>query len=203
MHLQVNTRSRVERRANATKSAAVGERLDLFYVKSALRQFSVRAEIRISRKHVPAETPARASRVGAAPGIGMSSKKAAARRRRAAEPDVSVAVARAERRLEKFSAARSGSSSRGASLGDAVAYAAIALGMCLMLFSRRIPVHGPEDFAPMRRAGRLAARALAHVEPHVRWICWPPSKIPVEVKSRDDGVCCLRRGLQADTDGLD
>jgi hypothetical protein len=63
----------------------------------------------------------------------MSSKKAAARRRRAAEPDVSVAVARAERRLEKFSAARSGSSSRGASLGDAVAYAAIVLGVCLML----------------------------------------------------------------------
>ena len=96
----------------------------------------------------------------------MFSKRAAARRRRAAEPDVSVAVARAERRLEKHSA-RSSSSTRGASLGDAVAYAAIALGMCLMLFSRRIPVHGPEDFAPMRRAGRLAARALAHVEPHV------------------------------------
>ena len=96
----------------------------------------------------------------------MFSKRAAARRRRAAEPDVSVAVARAERRLEKHSA-RSSPSTRGASLGDAVAYAAIALGVCLMLFSRRIPVHAPEDFAPMRRAGRLAARALAHVEPHV------------------------------------
>ena len=96
----------------------------------------------------------------------MFSKRAAARRRRAAEPDVSVAVARAERRLEKHSA-RSSPSTRGASLGDAVAYAAIALGVCLMLSSRRIPVHAPEDFAPMRRAGRLAARALAHVEPHV------------------------------------
>ena len=86
MHLQVNTRSRVERRANATKSAAVGERLETFYVKSALRQFSVSRNPHL-RKHVPAETPARASRVGAAPGIGMSSKKAAARRRRAAEPE--------------------------------------------------------------------------------------------------------------------
>ena len=82
------------------------------------------------------------------------------------EPDVSVAVARAERRLEK-ALWRDLPPPRGASLGDAVAYAAIALGMCLMLFSRRIPVHGPEDFALMRRAGRLAARALAHVEPHV------------------------------------
>jgi methionyl aminopeptidase len=144
---------------------------------------------------VPAETPARASRVGAAPGIGMSSKKAAARRRRAAEPDVSVAVARAERRLEKFSAARSGSSSRGASLGDAVAYAAIVLGVCLMLSSRRIPVHRPEDFAPMRRAGRLAARALAHVEPHV---------VPgVDTETLDDVVRAFlsSRGARAATLG--
>lgn len=30
-----------------------------------------------------------------------------------------------------------------------------------------IKTHGPEDFASMRKAGQLAARTLAHVEPHV------------------------------------
>jgi len=158
-------------RANATKSASVVyTHATQFSSKklSTVATFSRRH--RTSKKAAGAggDTGARASRVDAAPGIGMFSKRAAARRRRAAEPDVSVAVARAERRLEKHSASRSSSSTLlGASLGDALAYAAIALGVCLLLFSRRIPVHGPEDFAPMRRAGRLAARALAHVEPHV------------------------------------
>ena len=143
--------------ANATKTSSVV----YTYVRRAvlLKKFST--YVFSEAPHLEESgTPARArrARVDAAPGIVMFSKRAAARRRRAAEPDVSVAVARAERRLEKHSA-RSSSSTRGASLGDAVAYAAIALGMCLMLFSRRIPVHGPEDFAPMRRAGRLAARA--------------------------------------------
>ena len=131
------------------------------FTRTYAAQFSSKSTAPRRKRPVPAGTPARArrARVDAAPGIVMFSKRAAARRRRAAEPDVSVAVARAERRLEKHSA-RSSSSTRGAFLGDAVAYAAIALGMCLMLFSRRIPVHGPEDFAPMRRAGR---------RPRARW----------------------------------
>ena len=34
--------------------------------------------------------------------------------------------------------------------------------------SRRITLHSPEDFAPMRRAGQLAAAALDMITPHVR-----------------------------------
>jgi len=34
--------------------------------------------------------------------------------------------------------------------------------------SRRITLHAPEDFAPMRRAGRLAAETLDMIVPHVR-----------------------------------
>jgi methionyl aminopeptidase len=34
--------------------------------------------------------------------------------------------------------------------------------------SRRIPLHTPEDFAAMRRAGRLAAETLDMITPHVR-----------------------------------
>ncbi len=34
--------------------------------------------------------------------------------------------------------------------------------------SRRITLHGPEDFADMRRAGRLAAEMLDMIAPHVR-----------------------------------
>ncbi|MBR0647067.1 type I methionyl aminopeptidase [Plastoroseomonas hellenica] len=34
--------------------------------------------------------------------------------------------------------------------------------------SRRIPLHSPEDFAAMRRAGRLAAETLDMITPHVR-----------------------------------
>ena len=32
---------------------------------------------------------------------------------------------------------------------------------------RQIPLHGPEDFAAMRRAGRLAAETLDYITPHV------------------------------------
>ena len=32
---------------------------------------------------------------------------------------------------------------------------------------RRIPLHGPDDFAAMRRAGQLAAATLDHITPHV------------------------------------
>jgi len=34
--------------------------------------------------------------------------------------------------------------------------------------ARRIPLHAPEDFAGMRRAGRLAAEALDFITPHVQ-----------------------------------
>jgi len=34
--------------------------------------------------------------------------------------------------------------------------------------ARRIPIHGPEDFEGMRRAGRLAAECLDMIGPHVR-----------------------------------
>ncbi|MFH5926465.1 type I methionyl aminopeptidase [Roseomonas xinghualingensis] len=34
--------------------------------------------------------------------------------------------------------------------------------------ARRIPLHGPEDFEGMRRAGRLAAECLDMITPHVR-----------------------------------
>ena len=33
---------------------------------------------------------------------------------------------------------------------------------------RPVPIHGPEAFAAMRKAGRLAAEVLDFVTPHVR-----------------------------------
>jgi methionyl aminopeptidase len=34
--------------------------------------------------------------------------------------------------------------------------------------ARRIKLHGPEEFAAMRKAGRLAAETLDFITPHVR-----------------------------------
>lgn len=50
---------------------------------------------------------------------------------------------------------------------DFVLVAMALSGVYFYLNFMHIPTHKPEDFAPMHRAGQLAARTLAHVEPKV------------------------------------
>ena len=52
-------------------------------------------------------------------------------------------------------------------LEDLIVIVMAMVGLYVFYETMYVPTHKPEDFARMHRAGQLAARTLAHVEPHV------------------------------------